>query len=482
MKSRVIVDATTPIGTIGKRCYGQFIEHLGECIYGGIWVGRDSEIPNVKGYRLDVLKAVKDLNPPLVRWPGGNFASGYHWEDGVGAVSRRPRRFDMAWRAEEPNLFGTDEFIEWCRLISAEPFIVVNAGNGTPEEAARWVEYCNSNMNTYYSSLRREHGHEEPYRVKLWGIGNELHGKWQIGFCVDGAECARRTVEYANEMRKVDPDIELVAVGCEDPEWNLEMLKGAGRCFNYLSVHFYASGSMPYGELVALPEEIEQRLKSVYGLIKAARIKYGIEHEIKIAFDEWNVWYPEAKEPLVTQITRVRDAVFTGGVLNMLQRLCNIVPISNFAQTVNVLPLIIAASDGRMVLTPQYFVFKMYSNNKGVSVLRTLVDSEHYMSTDVGGYVPYMDASATVSKDGETVYLYVLNRSWDDGVELQVDFKGFTPKSGVQQFIAGESAEDMNTLEEPDRVRIEQARVEAADGKINIVLKPHSVNVVRLHC
>ncbi|MBO3797517.1 MAG: hypothetical protein JTT13_01435, partial [Candidatus Brockarchaeota archaeon] len=142
----------------------------------------------------------------------------------------------------------------------------------------------------------------------------------------------------------------------------------------------------------------------------------------------------------------------------------------------------IAASDGRMVLTPQYFVFKMYSDNKGASVLKTLVDSEHYMSTDAGGYVPYVDASATVSKDRETLYLYVLNRSEDDGVELQVDFKGFTPKSGVQQFIAGESVEDGNTLDEPDRVRIEQARVEAVDGRINIVLKPHSVNVVRLQC
>ncbi|MEM4169341.1 MAG: alpha-L-arabinofuranosidase C-terminal domain-containing protein [Thermoproteota archaeon] len=478
----VIVDATTSVGTLSKRCYGQFIEHLGECIYGGIWVGRDSKIPNVKGYRLDVLNAVKDLNPPLVRWPGGNFASGYHWEDGVGPVDQRPRRFDMAWRAEEPNLFGTDEFIEWCRLIGAEPFIVVNAGNGTPEEAARWVEYCNLNGDTHHASLRRKYGHEEPFNIRLWGIGNELHGEWQIGFCKDGCECARRTLEFANEMRKVDPSIELMAVGCEDPEWNIEMVKGAGKCFDYLSIHYYAPGSKPYKELAATPIYLEQMLTNAYSLVEATRRKYGIKREIKIAFDEWNVWYPEAREPLVTQVTRVRDAVFTGGVLNMLQRLCNIVPISNFAQTVNVLPLIIAASDGRMVLTPQYFVFKMYSDNKDASVLKTLVDSEHYMSTDAGGYVPYVDASATVSKDRETLYLYVLNRSEDDGVELQVNFKGFTPKSGVQQFIAGESVEDGNTFDEPDRVRIEQARVEAVNGRINIVLKPHSVNVVRLQC
>ncbi|MEM2929445.1 MAG: alpha-L-arabinofuranosidase C-terminal domain-containing protein [Thermoproteota archaeon] len=481
MKSRVIVDATTPVGALSERCYGQFVEHLGECIYGGILVSRSSKIPNEKGYRLDVLHAIRDLNPLLVRWPGGNFASGYHWEDGVGPVSHRPRRFDMAWRAEEPNFFGTDEFIEWCRLIGAEPLIVVNAGNGTPEEAARWVEYCNLNGGTCHASLRRKYGHEEPYNVKLWGIGNELYGEWQIGSCKDGDECARRTLEFANEMRKVDPSIELVAVGCEDPEWNIEMVKGAGKCFDYLSVHYYAPGNKPYKELVAVPVYIEQMLGNVYGLVEATRRKYGIKHEIKIAFDEWNVWYPEAREPLFTQVTRVRDAVFTGGILNTLQRLCNIVPISNFAQTVNVLPLIIAASDGRMILTPQYFVFKMYSDNKGVHVLRTLADSELYVHSEAGGYVPYVDASATVSKDGGTIYLYVLNRSENEDVELQVDFKGFTPKSGVQQFISGESAEDRNTLEEPDRVRIEQARIEASDGKVNIVLKPHSINVMRIH-
>ncbi|MEM0040726.1 MAG: alpha-L-arabinofuranosidase C-terminal domain-containing protein [Thermoproteota archaeon] len=484
MKSRMVVDMTTPIGTLDKRCYGQFIEHLGECIYGGVWVGRDSKIPNINGYRLDVLKAIKDLNPPLVRWPGGNFASGYHWEDGIGPVDHRPRRFDMAWRAEEPNLFGTDEFIEWCKLIGAEPFIVVNAGNGTPEEAARWVEYCNLNWSTYYASLRRKYGHEEPFNVRLWGIGNELYGEWQVGFCKDGAECARRTSEFANEMRKVDPNIELVAVGHEtDPEWNIEVVKGAGKYFNYLSVHYYVyPKDKPYKELVAIPIYIGQMLRNVYGLVEDTRRKYGIKHEIKIAFDEWNVWYPEAREPMLTQITSVKDAVLTAGILNMLQRLCNIVPISNFAQTVNVLPLIIAASDGSMVLTPQYFVFKMYGNNKGDIVLRTLVDTDYYMSTDAGGYVPYLDASATVSKDGETVYLYVLNRSEDDEVELQVDFKGFTPKSGIQQFFAGESVEDRNALEEPERIKIEQTQVKAIDGKVNIILKPHSVNVMKFHC
>lgn len=169
MECKGFVDVGAPLDKLDKRCYGQFIEHLGRCINGGIWVGEDSKIPNVNGFRLDVLEAVKELKPAIVRWPGGNFSSGYHWVDGVGPRNKRPRRFDMAWRAEEPNTFGTNEFIKWCKLVNAEPFVVVNAGNGTPEEAAQWVEYCNSSTNTYYASLRRRYGQPAPYGVKLWG-------------------------------------------------------------------------------------------------------------------------------------------------------------------------------------------------------------------------------------------------------------------------------------------------------------------------
>ncbi|MBO3800071.1 MAG: alpha-N-arabinofuranosidase [Candidatus Brockarchaeota archaeon] len=481
MKCRVLVDATTHIGALDRRCYGQFIEHLGECIYGGIWVGKDSKIPNEKGFRLDVLQAVKELKPPLVRWPGGNFASGYHWRDGVGPVSQRPKRYDMAWGAEEPNHFGTGEFLEWCRLVGAEPFIVVNAGNGTPEEAAQWVEYCNSAGGTYYASLRREYGHDKPYGVKLWGIGNELWGEWQIGFCKDGAECARRTVEFANEMRKVDPSIELVAVGCEDPEWNIEMVKGAGKYFDYLSIHFYDFNNKPYRELVAVPLSVEQKLRDVNSLIQAIRRKYGIKREIRIAFDEWNVWYPEAKEPLLTQVTSVKDAIFTAGMLNMLQRLCNIVPISNFAQTVNVLPLIIASSDGRMVLTPQYLVFKMYCNNRGSSVVRTLVDTDLYKSNETGEYVPYVDVSSTISEDDKVLYAYALNRSENDSVELQVHLKGFQPKSCFHYFVSGGSVEDKNTFENPNKVKIEEVKVKLTSDVINIELKPHSINILAFY-
>jgi len=474
------VDAGAPVGNLDKRGYGQFIEHLGRCIYGGVWVGEDSKILNVNGFRLDVLEAVKELKPAIVRWPGGNFSSGYHWTDGVGPQDKRPTRFDMAWGAEEPNTFGTDEFMRWCRLVNAKPFVVVNAGNGTPEEAAQWVEYCNSSANTHYASLRRKNGQPEPYRVKLWGIGNELYGKWQIGFNVDGAECARRTLEFANEMRKVDPNIELVAVGCEDPEWNMDMVKHAGECFDYLSVHIYIGGAKPYKDLAAIPLNIEQRLNGIHSLVQSARQKYGVKRDIKLAFDEWNVWYPEAKAPLHNQVTNIGDAVFTGGVLNALERLCNKVPVGGFAQTVNVLPLILTSDDGGMVLSPQYLVFKLYGANVGSRVLKSVVDSPSYSATELGEYVPFVDLSATITEDGNVLFLHIVNRHETETAKLKVSFRGFKPKKGSAQSVSGESPEDRNTFDSPNKVEIGESSVKVEKGEAAIELYPHSVTAIKL--
>ena len=469
MEAKVFVDTTVSIGVLDKRIYGQFIEHLGRCIYGGIWVGEKSKIPNIKGFRKDVLEAIKEIRPPIVRWPGGNFASAYHWEDGIGPREQRPRRYDLAWGAEEPNEFGTDEFIEWCRLIGAEPFIVVNAGNGTPEEAARWVEYCNSTKNTYYAQLRRKYGHPEPYNVKLWGIGNELYGRWQVGFCINGEECARRTVEFANEMKKVDPNIELVGVGCEDPEWDLDMIRLAGEYIDDLSIHIYVDGRKPYDELVAMPMDIERRLKGIYYLINAARKKWRIKKEIKIAFDEWNVYTHQ----------EIRDAVFTALTLNTLQRLCNEVAIACYAQTVNVLPLIVTRDDGAMFVTPQYLVFKLYVQNTGKEVIMTNNITPYYYSKDLGKNVPIVDSSATMDKG--VVYVYMVNRSKDEAINCTIEIKGITPIATEHLYIAGEHVNDKNSFDEPNKVRIQESRdVKVKGSEIRLRLSPHSVNLVKV--
>lgn len=477
LKTHIYVDMSSVIGQLNKKIYGQFIEHLGRCIYGGIWAGDNSLTPNVNGYRLDVLNAIKEIKPGVIRWPGGNFVSQYHWLDGIGPRDKRPRKFDLAWGLVESNEFGTDEYIELVRLVEAEPYIAVNAGNGTPEEAAAWVEYCNSDKDTYYASLRKKYGHKEPYNVKLWSIGNELYGEWQIGFCKNSEECGWRTIEFANHMKRVDPFIQLVAVGVDyDPEWNIDMIRIAGKYIDYLSIHTYIFAEKQgktYEDLVAWPTYIEENLKHIYYTIEQARYKYGVKRKIKIVFDEWNVWYPEAQPPYLEQITSIKDAIFTALILNTLHRLSNIVPIACFAQTVNVLPLIIT-KENSILLTPQYYVFKLYTEAVEGKIIKTSVFSSSYRSKELDRDIQYIDASAVHTNNG--LYLFVVNRHQDEETEIELHINGFTSSTIKHKYIDGQSIEDRNTFDNPSNIVIKEQNTSIR----NIKLKPHSINLLIL--
>jgi alpha-N-arabinofuranosidase len=245
------VDLERRLGPAQPLVFGQFIEHLGRCVYGGVFEP-DSPLADKDGYRADVLDAIRRLRTPLLRWPGGNFASGYHWLDGVGPKGERPTRFDHAWRKREPNTFGTHEFIQYCRLLEAEPYLCVNMGSGTLEEAASWVEYCNRPEGTYYADLRRRNGAAEPFNVRYWGLGNEVFGFWQIGQ-MSAEEYALRAREFAKMMQLTDAGIRLIACGAHQPTWDWEVIKTAGRYIDYISVHSYfrPDGADPYYSLLA---------------------------------------------------------------------------------------------------------------------------------------------------------------------------------------------------------------------------------------
>jgi alpha-N-arabinofuranosidase len=474
------VDASSVVGPLDKRVFGQFIEHLGRCIYGGIWVGENSQIPNLRGYRSDVLEAVKRIAPPVTRWPGGNFSSAYHWMDGIGPRASRPRKFELAWEWVEPNEFGTVEFIEWCRLVGTEPFIVVNAGSGTPEEAAAWVEYCNSRGDTYYASLRKRDGWSEPFNVKLWGVGNELYGRWQVGFCIDGAECARRTIEFVNLMKRVDKSIEIVGCGVDnDPEWNIDMIKIAGNYIDYLSVHTYIFCPKKHEDLIAAPLQIERNLTSIYESVKTACRKFGIPKRIRLAFDEWNVWYKEAVPPMHVQFTSMRDAVFTGLVLIKLQKMSKMVPIACFAQTVNVLPLISTRDDGGMVLSPQFYVYELFAPNAGSQVAWTGVVGPTLYSEEAEEQVPAVDAVA--SFDSDKMYLHVVNGLQDETVECSIRVAGFDFKRVKHRYLTSPSPDDRNTFDEPGKVvPRDGGRIESRNGEIILNLEPCSVHLLTL--
>src|SRR5436190_9770504 len=257
--ARIVIDPARRIGLVDRRIFGNFIEHLGRCIYGGIF-DEGSPLSDARGFRRDVLEAARPLRVPILRWPGGNFVSGYHWLDGVGPVNDRPRRSDLAWYAEESNRFGTNEFIEYCRVLGTEPYICVNMGSGTMDEAQAWVEYCNGTGNTHWANLRRANGHPEPYGVKLWGLGNEMYGAWQIG-ALDAEAYVKKARQFAAVMKLTDPSIELISCGQWGfGDWDRIVVEGLARMVRYHSIHIY-TGSPDFERNVFMVHQAERAIR-----------------------------------------------------------------------------------------------------------------------------------------------------------------------------------------------------------------------------
>jgi len=293
--NRIKIDPERTSGNIDRNLFGGFAEHLGRCIYGGIYEP-GSPLADENGLRKDVLASLKRLNMPLIRYPGGNFASGYRWLDGVGPQNERPVRSDLAWHTTDPNQFGTNEFVRFCRSLNTEPYLVVNCGDGDLREARDWVEYCNGTRDSILVNLRRKHGFSEPHRVKYWGVGNEVDGHWQIGYKTP-QEYARTLTEFAKVMKWVDPQIKLIASAISD--WEGEMvertqliLEQAGELIDYLSIHWYIGNpGNNFIEYMGISELIEERLKGCEGLIRAMAMERKPSRLIPLAVDEWNVWY-----------------------------------------------------------------------------------------------------------------------------------------------------------------------------------------------
>jgi alpha-N-arabinofuranosidase len=483
MSAAVTIDAGRTAGILDRKIYGHFAEHLGRCIYGGVWVGKDSPIPNVNGFRRDVLEAVKAIEPPIVRWPGGNFASGYHWEDGVGPRDQRPTRLDPAWHMQESNAFGTDEFMEWCRLVGTEPYVCVNAGSGSAEEAARWVEYCNSTGKTRYGELRAKNGHAQPYGVKYWGLGNELYGDWQIGYCRTGREYADRACEFAEHMKQADPSIKLIGVGCDNDDWNYDVIKNAGEWLDYLSIHFYAN-QRSYLDLMATPLLYERVLRRTYETVEKAKADAKLVNPIGLAVDEWNVWYPEAQPPWLEQVTGLEEGLFTTLMFNVFHRLSNIVTLTCFAQLVNVLPLIQTRDDGSgsIYVNPQYLAYLLYASRTGETAIPCTVEAvKTYQSGMLNlESVPYVDATATISKDRRILYLHLVNRSPDEAFQCNTNLSGFTPSTSAATLLRGDNIDSKNYFDKPDEVKLIEQALNDAGSSFTFELPAHTACVIEL--
>lgn len=466
---------------------------------GAVWLGAASLMPEevYHGWRTDVLEAAQALHPTILRWPGGNYASAYHWQDGIGLRDRRPVRLDPAWGALEPNDVGTDEFLHLCHKLGAEPYLTINLGSGTAEEAAAWVEYCNGPADSPYGALRAANGHPEPYGVRYWGVGNETYGNWQYGH-VDAETYAHRYLEFAGAMRAVDPTIELVGVGAQEyeaPGWNDSVLAIAGDRLDYLSLHHYTPGYGPgqlplehrpkheelYPVVVAGPERVEELLQSA----EETLARHGLAERVRIALDEWNVWVYAHFECGLEEPYLLRDGLYVAGVFNVLHRHPRLVGLASLAQLVNVLGAIYTTPAG-FFTTPVYLANKLYVEHSGTVSVETTTKSPTFAAPAEAFLPPraaarYVDAQATLDEAGERLYLSVVNRHREEPAKVQIEIDGATVSlEGAGYELNGPSSLSGNSITNPDVVKVQPAPEFLAGNRFTYTFPAHSATVMEL--
>lgn len=494
MKAKITLAKEFRIGEIDKRIYGSFIEHLGRAVYGGIYEP-DHPTADEKGFRKDVIELVKKLNVPIVRYPGGNFVSGYNWEDGVGPIETRPQRLDLAWGTTEPNLFGTNEFLDWCKKANAECMMAVNLGTRGPEEARNMVEYCNHKSNTYWSDLRIAHGVEDPHNIKLWCLGNEMDGGWQMG-AKTATEYGRVALEASKMMKWTDNSIETVLCGSSSRnsptfgQWEVESLDIAYDSIDYVSLHqYYENRADDTPSFLAKSLELDEFIYSVICACDYVKAKKRSKKTINLSFDEWNVWYHSNNQPFekwsiapprLEDIYNFEDALVVGSMLITILRHCDRIKIACLAQLVNVIAPIFTKTGGGIFEQTIYFPFMHLSNYGRGSALLPLVDCPKYdckQFTDV----PYIESIATFDEEKEEMTIFCVNKSLDENVILDVnlmDFEGYKPFEFIS--MDGYDKKTENTFDNIAVKPHNNPLPEIDNSTLTAELKPFSWNVIRL--
>ena len=496
-KARAVLARELAIDAIDDRLYGSFIEHLGRAVYGGLYEPGHPTADG-QGFRGDVLDHVRALNTPIVRYPGGNFVSGYRWEDGVGPLEARPCRLDLAWKSLEPNAFGTDEFVRWCRKAGTEPMMAINLGTRGVDAARSLVEYCNHPSGTQYSDWRVENGCVEPHNIKVWCLGNEMDGDWQIGHKT-ALEYGRLAEEAAKVMRWVDPTIELVACGSSSrtmstfPQWEATVLEHTYAHVDYISLHtYYGNRDGNTAHFLAQSIGMDAFIEEVVATCDFIRAKKRHKKRMMLSFDEWNVWFhsnqadrqqPPWQEapPLLEDLYTVEDALVVGCMLISLIKHCDRVRIGCLAQLVNVIAPIFTATGGGIVKQTTYFPFMHASRYGRGTALDMRVDSSSY-EDPVFDAVPYVEAVGVLSQDRGDLTVFSVNRNLEEVVGLDVDLRDFSTARVVEHIALTHSdLKAVNTLEQPERVAPSALddSVEEHEGKTCIALPPASWNVVR---
>jgi alpha-N-arabinofuranosidase len=481
LRASLKIDLERRLGAIDPNIYGNFIEHLGRCIYGGIY-DEGSLLSDADGIRKDVLEAARRLHVTQLRWPGGNFGSGYHWQDGIGPKDSRPARYDLAWFERESNRYGTDEFIATCRKLGTEPYICVSIGTGSIDEASSWVEYCNRQGGTYFSDLRKKNGHPEPYRVKYWGIGNEIYGDWQIGH-KNAADYAKLAREFAKVMKWQDPGIKLVACGTGDPSWDRPVLEALVDQVDYISAHHYSviDDLKDYYEILGSVAEMETTIRNSALTAQAISAQARKATPVWTALDEWNIinnWSDGAKRDDVHRFEvpyNLRDALWVASALNSIQRNCRTVRLANLAQLVNVIAPMQTRPNSLLLLTI-YYPLELYANRSGNVALDVLAASPRFATQHFGDQ-PYLDVSATYHEEKRQVTLAVVNRRKDGDVVGSIELAGARAKPGGRAFlISGADPEVQNTFQNPHAVSTQEVKLEAAGNRFEYRFPRHSIS------
>ncbi|WP_168120167.1 alpha-N-arabinofuranosidase [Paenibacillus sp. HB172176] len=490
--AKLTIHANSPKHIINKNIYSHFSEHLGRCIYEGIWVGHDSPIPNTEGMRNDVLEALKALKIPVLRWPGGCFADEYHWKDGIGPAENRKRMINTHWGGVvENNHFGTHEFLRLCELIGAEPYISGNVGSGTVQEMSEWVEYMTFDGESPMANLRKENGREEPWKLTYFGVGNE---NWGCGGNMRPEYYADLYRQYACYVRNYgDNRIFKIACGANsfDYNWTEVLMREAAKHMDGLSLHYYTvptgvwqdkGSATEFGEKEWF-QTLQETMKMEELLVRHSAImdKYDPEKRVALMVDEWGTWYnvePGTNPGFLYQQNTIRDALIAGINLNLFHHHSERVQMTNIAQVVNVLQAVILTEGADMLLTPTYHVFDMYKVHQDAKYIPVELQSPAY--TMEGKHLDQLSASASMDDSG-AVNVSLCNLHHSDSLEVECDVRGYAGSEISGTAVTAGSINAHNSFEAPEAVISEAFTSYRMDGeKLYVTLPAHSVVTLRL--
>jgi alpha-N-arabinofuranosidase len=491
-----------------RRLLGSFLEHLGRAIYTGVYQP-GSSMADAKGFRTDVVREIKELGVPIVRYPGGNFVSGYNWLDGVGPKQQRPTVLERAWNSLETNQFGTNEFIEWCRMTGAEPLLGMNFGTGTAEMAVAYVEYCNLDKGTKWSELRRSHGYEQPHNVRTWCLGNEMDGPWQIGQ-LQAREYGRKARDAARQMRGIDRGLQLIACGSSGTGmatylvWDREVLEECYDQVDGISLHAYYGNTPPLtgnstARYLAMNLDMDRQIREIAAVCDYVQGLRRSSKRLWLSFDEWNVWYRarsgtatdgrrQFAPKLLEEVYNLEDALLVGGFVNTLLRNADRVRIACLAQLVNVIAPLVTNDTGvlrQSIYHPYAFALK-YARGR---VLDIRVESDTYPITAAGlqpdfarnDQVPFVDVVATLDPQKNEACVLMLNRDLDGERELSLDWRDLTPRRVLAcETLTGADLKAFNTFDQPRRVVPQRLEPPPANTRMTFKLPPRSYTVAHL--